>query len=83
MRCEEDHRNKGEQGTKLTYELRDEVHVVVPDDCLPWRFELREVIDLLHIVEHNKDDDHHQDAEDVGAQELTQDISIEGAEARN
>ena len=40
----------------------------------------RKVVDLLHVVEDHHDHDDHRDSEEVGAQELAEDIPVEDLE---
>lgn len=72
---------KREQSAELVDEERDEIQVIVENDRLERRFRFRKVVDLLHVVEDHHDHDDHRDSEEVGAQELAEDIPVEDLES--
>ena len=82
LRGEEDHGDEGEQAAELVDEEGYEVEVVVEDDGLDRRLQLREVVDLLHIVEDHHHHDDHRDGEKVGFQEFSDDVSVQYLESR-
>ena len=72
---------KDEHHLPLIDEERDEIQVIVENDRLERRFRFRKVVDLLHVVEDHHDHDDHRDSEEVGAQELAEDIPVEDLES--
>ena len=81
FRSEENDGDEGEQSAELVDEEWNEIQVIVEDDRLERRFRLRKVVDLLHVVEDHHDHDDHRDSEEVGAQELAEDIPVEDLES--
>ena len=81
FRGEENDGDEGEQSAELVDEERDEIQVIVENDRLERRFRFRKVVDLLHVVEDHHDHDDHRDSEEVGAQELAEDIPVEDLES--
>ena len=76
LRGKEDAGDEGEQTAELVDEEGDEVQVVVEDDVPQRGVQLREVVDLLHIVEQHHDDDDHRDGEEVGRKELAEYVAV-------
>ena len=82
LRGEEDAGDEGEQAAELVDEVGDEVEVVVEDDRFQGCVQLREVVDLLHVVEDHHDHDDHGDGEEIGRQELAQYVTVQNLEPR-
>ena len=82
LRGEEYAGDKGEERTKLVYEEGDKVQVVVEEYLLEGCVSGCEVVNLLHIVENHHHNDNHHYGEDVGAEELTNDVAVEDLQPR-
>ena len=76
LRGEEDAGDEGEQTAELVDEEGNEVQVIVEDDVPERGVQLREVVDLLYIVEQHHDDDDHRDGEEVGRKELAEYVAV-------
>ena len=73
---EEDHGDKGEERAEQVGVIGDEVEIIIHDDRLQGHVGIEKLVDLLVDVEHHRDRDDQGNREDVGPQELLDDIPV-------
>ena len=72
----ENHRNEDKQRTEQIREIRDEVHVIIKDDCLYRSLVIDELVHILIDIEHHCNTDDQGYGKEVGSQELENDIPV-------
>ena len=77
LRREEDHGDEDEERREQIGEVGDEVRVVVEHNGFQRCVILRELCQVLVHVEHDGDGDNQDDGEEIGADELLDDIPVE------
>ena len=72
----EDDSDEHEQRTEHVHEIRNEIQIIIKDDCLQRCFLRHEIVDLLTDVEDDHDADDKEQSHKEGADELLCDIKV-------